>query len=119
MSREIDREVAEKVMGLMPIPNQEKYPFLYWRPKGDGHSNDIAHIPAFTTDPAAAHAVIARMGELGWWCQVMHHEDHTSHVRGGIRWDVLFSDDERVDEAKEKSFPLAVCKAALAALEAK
>lgn len=99
MSREIDRAVAEKVMG--------------W----DDVRFHICNVPPYTGSAEHAHAVIARMGELGWWCDI----ESPRPVVGPFRnvWAVAFGTmaSGSADIVTADPFPLAVCKAALAALE--
>ena len=108
--RDIDRRVAELVM------------WRQWRKPDDNRytcqiCGEIVGDCAcgYSTKVEKAHAVIARMGELGWTWDVIGplYEHDPIEVRFTMRL------GEKRVKARDKSFPLAVCKAALAAMEAK
>lgn len=122
MSRELDAEVAEKVMGLPvvwgPRPyvttatagDNTKYPWL----KGfkDGCEYDWATVEKYSSDIAAAFQVVEKMKHaepsIEWnayyksWKVVMWNVDCTERL-------VVWADD----------LPQAICSAALSAVERK
>ena len=105
--RELDRRVAEVVMGLPIVPADDPYPNTYHVPGGG-----VGLFGDYSSDPAAAHRVIARMAELGWWCEAFYEGTSPD-------WRVIFGNEKNIMLDSVGPFPLAVCKAALAAMEAK
>lgn len=98
--REIDRQVAEKVMGWV------------WQggnPIGNGYDGRWPWPPPFSTDIAAAVEVAERVAKLAW---------HLSKIPGRYRCQiVLAASIDKCFEVEANTAPLAICKAALAALD--
>ena len=139
MSSDLDRAVAEVVMGWTIVDVGDDYvlmedwdescpayvddcwcdsdvefasPYNAFK-KRHGHYPDcLRFVPQFSEDVTAAHAVIARMAELGWWCEAFYEGTSPD-------WRVIFGNEKNIMLDSVGPFPLAVCKAALAALEAK
>lgn len=88
-SRELDAEIAERVFGYAV----KRHSLTRWwlMPNPDG--NALVAVPHYSTDEAAALRVDAKMAELGY--------------RGRLN----------LDDGPD-SVPLAICKAALKALDA-
>ena len=101
MSSDLDRRVAEVVIGVENI-----------RPAFDDGSGRVVIFPQYSSDPTAAHAVIERMAELGWWCEAFYEGTSPD-------WRVIFGNEKNIMLDSVGPFPLAVAKAALAAMEAK
>lgn len=130
--RELDAEVAVKVMGWSMYHYDKDYADnCYWMLM-DGDCNPVAEIkrtpagfdtgerkteaeawadcPAFSTDIAAAWQVMERMVSRGWW-PLVQLDDHAE------KWICQFQDqygEGFSDEAK--TAPEAICRAALAAI---
>lgn len=107
--RELDRMVAEKVMGWQLAeawtPGSQE---PWWR-KADGW---MVPLPPFTTDIAAAWQVVERMRELGWYYGVSG-----SISIGEIAMFRVLGDAALVRSGTASTAPEAICRAALAALE--
>lgn len=132
--RELDAEVAEKVMGLVAcgawVQEWELGPF-YWaerkctvhaacypadvslrdQPTGF-HATDTA-LPFFSTDIAAAWPVLEKMLARGYTASLDMDPDSVPYVMQF--WDA----NDKMSHAVSKSLPLAICLAALAACAGK
>lgn len=106
--RDLDRRVAEVVMGLL------------WRKPTHGTcctcqtcGHDIEDCACgWSEDVEKSHRVIDRMGELGWYFKCWG-PNPVIEV-----WAVVFYGDDTESRGNGDTFAAAVCKAALAALEA-
>ena len=126
--RELDALVAEKVMGwqdaraFFPWPESgvmlDNYAMM---PPHGGAIRDIAHVPRYSTDIAAAWEVFQKVTDLGyipaiaqctsgWACDFWTEEaaDETGRV------DYI----HKFREYGQASAPLAICRAALKAVDA-
>lgn len=137
--RGVDAAVAEKVMGWTRVPLGDVEPvakctqcgdcFVWDRGDGpkphDCFNNNLAQIPAYSRDVAAAWSVVERMSEKGWepgvnrrngqwhcWMTPPSTPPDIYDVRS-CKW---VSRGECFHGYAE-TMPLAVCTAALAALE--
>jgi hypothetical protein len=131
--RALDVEVAVKVMGVVPrevrARGGDEVVTIYTANPAycDGWytAGELRHYgapPPYSTQPGAAFAVVEAMGrwffESEWGFTGTHCAGdwvpvHKTHTAAG--WTVRFGDHE----VTAPTFPLAVCKAALAALAAK
>jgi hypothetical protein len=126
--RELDAAVAERVMGwtrwekaVHPTDNRTIGDVLYCPP--DMHMDfggALNYVPHYSTDTAAAMKLIEKMRQSGEWCCIDLHADF-NYV-----WKVSFTRAEPYNEdhvvtafAVEDSLPLAISRAALAAIEGK
>lgn len=120
MSRELDAEVAEKVMGWRDLGDDGRWVSgvcptakagdVYPTPVGDGINR---YAPPFSEEIQFAWDVIGKMRELGWLAAV---------IQGPSLWEAQFahSNDDFADVSCEGiTAPEAICRAALAALGAK
>ena len=108
MSREMDAKVAEKVMRL-PVkfhtnnPNGERFYYLDM-PDKHGMCPDVPH---YSTDIAAAWLVVEKMLETSR-IDITHE---------GMLWVCEVIDTEKLAIASANTAPMAICKAALKAVE--
>jgi len=107
MSRELDREVAEKVMGLTIDPLVEsEWTYCFW--------SDGKRLPLYSSDISAAFQVVEKMIEKG-----------LSFECNATPYEALFWIPGRAGENTKwrrcaaKSMPEAICRAALSAVKAK
>ena len=128
MSREIDVQVAEKVMGWTKYVSADhtqshvkvlrEMGIIYgWR---IGKKDIGLDVPHFSTDIAAAWQVVEKMSKRGFWCQIRNEfEAHggpdcwagfTPHSTTG--WNGAPDHWTQADTA-----PMAICLAALKAVE--
>lgn len=120
--RQLDAEVAEKVMGwrryaeaVHPTDNRTINGVLYCRPEYPAHNfgGALNVVPDYSTDIAAAMAVADKMVEKG----------HVFIIKGdGLRtgdhnprWTILCDNTPRIDG---HDLPEAICRAALVASQA-
>lgn len=127
VSRELDAEVAEKVMGWQWFPAEPERPnvqylrrpdrFLYGAVRDSGKVLLMSGLPAYSTDIAAAWLVVDHLRERGIWLEELTGRYETSY-RAGFMWrgDHPFSPNY-VQEFGDTA-PLAICRAALAACAA-
>lgn len=114
MSRELDAEIAEKVMqlSLMRWTNHPEHePVLI---------QDGAKIPQYSTNISDAWLVVEKMRERGWECRMEYR--HFNEF-----WDVFFwreycdkERDESLDDfgqSQLEELPEAICRAALEAVK--
>jgi len=116
---ELDRLIAERVMGWEEgveffrrngwiivngrrIPNRAAGTELDWSP---------------STDIAAAWEVVKKMLGSGWGCEI-YSPNNPCALEDIDKWVVVFAKSELFDyRAKASSAPLAICRAALLAME--
>lgn len=110
--RELDAQIAEKVMGWLPIPDgmQHGRPQQVFRdPQGGDRTLDCGCVEDFnpSTDISAAMEVVEKMRELEYFPKLWAAQ----------MWNVEFWTDEKfIASANEDSLPRAICQAALAAV---
>lgn len=123
MSRELDAEIAEKVMGLTPVKNEGGMVFTRWREwvdEGDYYyeSEDeewhhfVDEVPHYSTDIAAAWQVVEHLYHTGMW-------DITIRVSPvSKRWICSLDAPNRTVSigSSDNTAPLAICHAALKAV---
>jgi hypothetical protein len=112
----LDARVATEVMHLADVylgdsglvHKKTKDASYWWAP-----------VPAYSTDPAAALAVVERMAEQGWWARI------ESPFSPGECWEVTFmrhghivptAPDPPPHIELAETMPLTICLAALAAV---
>jgi hypothetical protein len=104
VSREIDERVHAEVMGkMMNCPLDQR-----------GQVGGCVHFPAYSTDITAAFIVARRMRDQRFWLQLQDMRRFDVN-----EWEVEFSSAGRDGWAKAETLPLAICRAALAAVEPK
>lgn len=120
--RDLDSLVAEKVMGRTwdeTLCRVCGWPIVPDGETGCWSSNcsmrplPLSHADAprpYSIDPAAAWQVVERMREDGWQCVISSRADG---------WYVLFERGHDSIDAEADTMPLAVCRAALAAITSK
>lgn len=126
--RELDALVAEKVMGWLRI----NAPYEVYgaggepsglEPVGGGYAR-FAIVPNYSTDIKASWRVVEAMRARGYYAEV---SDHISDLdvrcamfapRAGWGYDPYEHSWDREYQAAEATTPLAICRAALAALAA-
>jgi hypothetical protein len=114
--RELDALVAEKVMGwIIGYPLADAPDGMPPRPPGDtrSHYDYPVLVPAYSTDITAAWQVVEKMEDLGYhwrFANVIPSSDPIVYTMKFMRMDT---------DAKETEFtaPLAICRAALKAVE--
>lgn len=110
---QMDALVAEQVMGWGRSKGG-----LY-RPGGDPKNiRDYRDVPRYSTDIAAAWLVVEKLIADGWFPDVQFNDWGTESWHATL---MRRTDDERADGyhgAQAASAPLAICRAALAALSA-
>ena len=109
-NREIDRLVAEKVMGWTHLPNQAEF----WYPPGvHPLSNIYGHtVPSYSTSISDAWLVVERMREMGY-------NFHASVSAEGSKVAATFlasNDPLPVSRWTLDSMPMSICLAALRSL---
>lgn len=126
MSRELDRLVAEKVMGWTDVRDDYfRIPESIWygRPpvmpawESTQHKNmGISLLPHYSTRIEDAWLVVGYLHGHGLLCGIDGH----TYANDG-QWYVEFADADYDigGQATEDTVPMAICVAALAALEAK
>lgn len=113
MSRELDRDVAEKVVGWRYREDDGGFfaPGDEWFVDQDGLRVECVDLPTYSTSISAAWEVVEKMREIGFtYVQIEACFD------GG--WRVAFGLDPMAIVKSANTAPLAICKAALAAVEA-
>lgn len=104
-NQEINKEIAEKVMGW----KDGKHPHDDFLNSGWGGG----YVFSPSTDISDAWLVVEKMREKGFWFDLNNGE--------GDSWDANFEEKTLIAELHsvrgEKSAPLAICKAALKAIE--
>lgn len=111
--RELDALVAERVMGLAKIMVKgdfEEFP-MFVLPERKRAIWNAFHAPRYSTDIAAAWAVVERMRELGWKFQL----DWDGPEPAATFW----KDEASLFDWTRGPAPSAISNAALAALDAK
>jgi hypothetical protein len=127
--RELDRRVALEVMGWEFVPAEVNdgtrvvermrelgWEFALYLHPDEEFAHEADELPEYSSDIAAAFRVVERMRDLGLDAELR------SFVGEG--WEVRFQPPHRVPGRNPQawhgtaSLPLAVCRAALAALEA-
>ena len=103
---DLDRTVAEKVMGWQRVSGQTALaPFAYRRP--DGHIVHPYSAPPYSSTIEAAKLVVDKMRSRG----------HAVEIHGDAGWWVTFEPKSfRRAASAGPSLPDAICRAALAAL---
>jgi hypothetical protein len=104
MSRELDREVAEKVMGLTIDPLVEsEWTYCFW--------SDGKRLPLYSSNIAAAWLVVEKMRERG--CYFRYDDSNGPWALFGVEvWTRFWT-------AEADTAPEAICRAALSAVKAK
>jgi hypothetical protein len=113
--RALDAEVAERVMGLD----------LSWRRVTlDGTNRDLGpvrNVPAYSTDIAAAWEVVEHM-EARWWWFALETFPNPHGINDGAtvtaRFKATAMPGQHDGVGKAEDAPLAICRAALKALDA-
>lgn len=124
--RALDSLVAERVMGFWFEDGE------WWTRHANGHSRAYATaylniwgpnysydgLPKFSTDIAAAWAVVEKLERAGprhsyWWSLETKWRDDDSYV---VR---VFEGSVEIARGQAPTMPEAICRAALAAMEAK
>jgi hypothetical protein len=118
-NRELDAQVAEKVMGLriengwnfvtrqIPCPDNKPGCLVI-------HHEDVpVRPPAYSTDIAAAWLVVEKMEELGFRVDI---ESGWENLREYRAYKVRFYKPHYLEDAQSEHAPLAICKAALKAV---
>ena len=105
--RDLDEEIAERVLGWQR-PTREFQP---WDMMPKEHPGCCLctpfEVPHFSTEMAAAWRVVDAFASKGWYVEVQHVDTHRDKWRAHFgAWSVA------TDTA-----PLAICRAALAAVE--
>lgn len=109
--RELDATVAEKVMGLQVMihnPGSGEWRTLY-------AGGDTPLLPYYSSDPAAAWSVVERMRELGWYWEIVGRSNEP--YIGAWFYGGPTNPSKGTHDGYADTMPLAVCRAALAALE--
>ncbi len=98
MSRELDAEVAEKVMGLK-VAHPSPLRFVQM-----GHTIHPNNVPRFSTDIAAAWMVVEKMSERDWVFDFVYYPQTNGTLRA--RADFWFATDyEQTYEVLDTSLP--------------
>ena len=118
--RQLDAEVAERVMGFQPCRCSFVHAVISPPPPRCASCGRPLS-PPYSSDISAAFQVVERMRELGWEVEVDSHSEPSStwRVRFEPRKHETTSLANRVWAATiewDASLPLAICKAALDAL---
>jgi hypothetical protein len=110
--RELDRLVAEKVMGFTDV--HTTCGFLFGWPPGDDktHPRGAPSVPPFSRDAGACTDVIKRLGVLGWTNITLTYR---TMMRGTANLFDCYN--ERTIERWADTTEHALCLAALAAVE--
>jgi hypothetical protein len=115
--RELDAAVAEHVMGFTrapepphPTDNRAINGVLYYLPGTPWDRNQQNIVPYFSEDIAAAMQVVEKMRGSNYWFALEQEDD----------WAAVFYDKDRVWYPQHaETAPLAICLAALKAIEGK
>jgi hypothetical protein len=118
--RELDALIAEKVMGWTDCrldDREDETQSRWFVPTGITPSGRVAVIAHYSTDISAAWLVVERLratGTRGWdiGLDTADHDEWLCQV-----WDD--PEDNFIGSATASTAPLAICRAALAAVEAK
>lgn len=119
----LDEEVAEHVMEWTPHPNSNCRADGYWRLPETRASNlellgkedgpwDRVSVPKFSSDIAAAFQVVEKMRDDGWFFEFC-----TGPIAGVSTAVFCTAVPPKAHEAMDDSAPLAICRAALMAVE--
>ncbi len=112
-TRELDAQVAEKVMGWRKeqtyMAGEHGSIYRWYAPSGQEH---IGPLPAYSTDGNAMVAVIERMRELGWKASIDIEDDGECYCQ------FLIPGGPHGPLRHRGSLQEAVARAALAAVEA-
>lgn len=103
---ELDAVVAERVLGW--TRGRREFGDMPWRRPGDGPSRGVLGVPPLSTDIAAAWKVVEVMRERGYF-------PHIGFFGQNESWRANFR-RENADGEWADAAPLAICRAALAAL---
>jgi len=110
--REIDRQVAIKIMGLKPLPDHKGRDIEWWRINKYTSENQP---PPYTTDPSAFMQVVERMREKG------HRVQLSTWRSDGSKWYATFAHNNPTKwgrlEYGIQSLGRAICLAALEAVK--
>lgn len=112
--RELDAAVAERVMGWTRTHETHRLHGRTYLRGAAPATGRLQAVPAYSTDIAAAWLVVEKLREHGWFPSVQAQEE--CGQLGG-RW--LCEVDPRFSfiDGDGSTAPLAVCRAALAAME--
>lgn len=108
-NREIDREMAEKVMGIRIIKNSD---VVDLQELIDGKAMYASVVPKFSERIQDAFMVVEKMEKLGWLTQIQN---------GCTKPDVIFVElvnyeKEKVEQVYADTAPMAICLAAKEAI---
>ena len=127
MSREMDALVAEKVMGfhLMRYINYpDREPVINPAMFPPDYTDEQIRIPNYSTDIAAAWLVVEKMSELGWYFNIATTDPYDVTFSVDVRderhgtWDEDGQEDGWIThDVRANTAPLAICRAALKAVE--
>jgi len=113
---ELNRHMAEKVMGWKEGEDfdcSKEGPLIYY----PSRNHVLGRKWSPSTDIAAAWEVIRKMLENGWGCEI-YSPNNPYALEDADKWFVIFAKSEQLDfRAKASSALLAICRAALLAME--
>ena len=111
--RELDALVAERVMGWTRVVRARET--LWQSPKAGTWPIVASRLPHYSTDIAAAWQVVERMRADGWVCEVFGSDTANAEGYSVTLWR---PDTSGSSVTQNATAPLAICRAALAAIDA-
>ena len=117
MSRELDAEVAEKVMGhgYRTFPNGALPNVKHWFRKGDDRNYGAFLLPYYSTSIADAWLVVEEMRKRGYGCAIFYHWQ-LCETNPSCEFDWRDNNGNlRAIEESGGTVPEAICRAALEA----
>lgn len=105
---ELDTLVAERVMGWTRIRQRDNGSWQMTAPTGQ----ESAYVPTFSTDIAAAWQVVEHFVAKGWGMTILS-PSHWAEVG----WTAWIDGEFTHEKAEADTSPLAICRAALAAVK--
>lgn len=107
----MDSYVATRLWGSIVIHDRDKGPFLV---EQRGKDRKLIEIPKFSTDIVASKRVIEYMTSKGYMMR-------SKHMSSKNEYSIMFwkDDNRKYMFSKAKTYPMAVCVAAFAALDEK
>ena len=109
--RQLDAEVAERVMGFQPCRCSFVHAVISPPPPRCASCGRPLS-PPYSSDISAAFQVVERMRELGWeYCS-----QYGAWTDSKWRWYAAFKSDGEERGAEDELLPLAICRAALQAV---
>lgn len=114
---ELDAAVATKIMGWTQVENTRHMGLVGYPPNAlaDMKRGIRTDVPNYSTNIADAWTVVERMRELGWICEVGNDSESPDE------WSADFTRDPYIENhvwSYSATAPLAICRAALYALDA-